>query len=157
RFNKGVWGVAFTRDGSKLLTWGSDRTVRLWDTSTGKELRQLGGKDPNVLGVSPDGRWLALGAAKTLRLLDVEAGKEVRRFAHADRVEGGAFSPDGKTLATAVSKEVDQPGAIVLWELDSGKELSTLTGHSAAVFCMAFAPDGATLASGGYDKTIRLW
>ncbi len=69
-----------------------------------------------------------------------------------------AFAPDGKTLAVSCGT-VGQAGAgrIVLWDVESGKKLGTLVGHTNAVSALAISPDGKLLASSGYDRTMRLW
>jgi WD40 repeat protein len=68
-------------------------------------------------------------------------------------VETLAFSPDGKTLASAGRDQ-----SIILWDVATGQPLGQpLTGHEEWVTSVAFAPDGQTLASGSYDTTIILW
>ncbi|MEG4201432.1 WD40 domain-containing protein [Microcoleus sp. Pol12A5] len=71
---------------------------------------------------------------------------------HSNVVISVAFSPDGKTLASASSDKT-----IKLWNLQSQKPIATLTGHSNSVRSIAFSPDGKTLASASYDNTIKLW
>jgi WD40 repeat protein len=63
-----------------------------------------------------------------------------------------AYSPDGKTLASA-----SRDKTIKLWGSKTGKLQATLEGHYDTVASLAFSPDGKTLATGGADKTILLW
>ncbi|HEY7315458.1 MAG TPA: sigma-70 family RNA polymerase sigma factor [Gemmataceae bacterium] len=159
RFSSAVWGVVFIGDGQKLITWGTDKTVRLWETATGKELRQWKGEDWEVRGTSPDGKLLAVtkkGSETLLHLLDAESGKEIRQLSHSATVGRVAFSPDGKRLAVAGGK-IGQPKRIAVCDLGSGEEVGSLAGHTDAVFALTFSPDGKRLASGGYDKSIRIW
>src|SRR5262249_55858065 len=68
------------------------------------------------------------------------------------RVYGLAFSPDGRTLATAGNE-----GVVKLWEVPSGKLSQRLFGHAGMVFGLAFSPDGKWLATAGQDRTARVW
>jgi WD40 repeat protein len=151
-----VLTVAFSSDGSLLASGSDDKTIKLWNVASGRELRTLAGHSNAVESVafSPDGKLLASGSDdKTIKLWDVASGRELRTLAgHGDFVKSIAFSPDGKRLASGSGDKT-----IKLWDVDTGRELQTFNGHTAAVFSVAFSPDGAMLASGGDDKTIKLW
>ncbi len=78
--------------------------------------------------------------------------QELRRFDHPGGVRSVAYSPDGHTLATGSNDR-----AARLWDVATGREMSTLRGHEANVSSVAFSPDGRTVATGSQDKTARLW
>ncbi|MBI1913210.1 MAG: hypothetical protein HYS12_00375 [Planctomycetes bacterium] len=87
-----------------------------------------------------------------MRLWDVATGKELRSLKGHSGVLALAFSPDGRTLATAGMTPV-----IRLWELFTGKERTQFVGHHGVVLCLSFSTDGRALASGGGDTTALVW
>ena len=151
-----VWSVSFSPDGKTLASGSVDNTIKLWNVTTGKELRTLKGHTNLVRSVSfsPDGKTLASSSRdNTIKLWDITTGKEIRTLkGHSSSVGSVSFSPDGKTLA---SGSLDN--TIKLWNVTTGKELRTLKGHSDSLRSVSFSPDGKTLASGSLDNTIKFW
>jgi WD40 repeat protein len=151
--------LSFAPDGKTLAGGGWDHTVRLWDAATGEDRGVLRGPTAVVaVAFSPDGRLLASGDLRgVVTLWDVAARtKRATLEATAEKVflneiTALAFSPDGRTLALAVDREVQ------LWDTGTGRPVARLEGHTGKVKCLAFSPDGTRLASGGYDRTVRLW
>jgi WD40 repeat protein len=156
-------------DGGKVLACAAG-AIRLLDPRTGQDLTREQGHSNAVRGVAyaPDGKLLATASDDHTVCLWSANGRLVHRLrGHGGPVAAVAFSPDGKTLVTGGGRQIHLAGPKVvtpepdttvrLWDVASGKPGRTLTGHTAAVTAIAFAPDGKTVASGSADRTARLW
>jgi RNA polymerase sigma factor (sigma-70 family) len=132
-----------------------ERSVRLWDTATGKILHTIAADRADVeeVAFAPDGRTLATVGSTEIRLWDATTGRELRRIKSGKGYSGQtiAFSPDSKTLAAAAPPSP----AIHRWDTASGALKPQPEGHSNRAGQPAFSPDGKRVATGG--STIRIW
>ncbi|KAJ5890788.1 NACHT nucleoside triphosphatase [Penicillium subrubescens] len=151
-----VYSVAFSLDGRLLASGSWDKTIKLWDTTTGALQQTLEGHSDSCRSVvfSPDGSQLASGSCdKTIRLWDTATGALMQTFeGHSDSCKSVAFSPDSQLL---VSGSEDK--TVRLWNSTTKALQMSLHGHRGAVYSVKFSPDGHLLASGSEDKTIKIW
>ncbi|OBT67626.1 hypothetical protein VE03_03802 [Pseudogymnoascus sp. 23342-1-I1] len=148
-----VTSVAFSPDGKQVVSGSDDKTVRLWDATTGAALQTLKGHSEWVSSVafSPDGKQVVSGSDdKTVRLWDATTGAALQTLkGHSGWVSSVAFSPDGKQVVsgshdkTVVSGSYDE--TVRLWDTTTGAPLQTLEGHFKSVASVAFSPDGKLL------------
>jgi WD40 repeat protein len=147
--------LALSPDGALLATASSDRTVRLWETASGKQVSQLG-EDLAArqrLVFSPRGeRLLAVGADGVARIWD------------RGELKTKSAGPPGAVLATAWIAAEDAPlvlsagpaGSVRLWHAHSGAEAAQLLEQPGGIRQVAVSRDGRLIASGG-QGAVRLW
>src|SRR4051812_38588175 len=153
----GVVDVACFPDGHRIVSGSHDRTLRVWDLRTGKELRRFEGQLGPVwaVAVSADGRRVASGSSDhTARVWDVETGEQVAQLeGHTGEVRGVAFLPDGKLMTGGGD------GSIRLWDVDAEKQLwKQPVFGSIPVGLLAVSADGRRAACCPlYASSMSVW
>ena len=154
--SKPVTSVAFSPDGTRIVSGSHDNTLKVWDAQTGQETLTLTGlHDPDSsVAFSPTGTRIVSGShSNTLKVWDAQTGQEALTLTgHEESVHSVAFSPDGTRI---VSGSYDD--TLKVWDAQTGQETLTLTGHKTTVCGVAFSPDGTRIASSSVDGTIKVW
>jgi len=157
--------MTFSPDGSILaVLTGTGKVIEagdvmLWDAAGQTQLARLPGRlqghSACSLAFSPEGNLLACACLNSQRALvwDVATRQIIKTLETPTLWIGGlAFSPDGRTVATARDDQT-----IEFFDRASWQKVGRLKGHMDEVSCVAFSPDGKLLMSGSKDKTIRAW
>jgi WD40 repeat protein len=156
--------AVFSDDGSSLAV-RSGTVLKVWEVSTGKELKSIQAgnavttrDDPlamftNNVAFSPDKHKLSLVAEKNkIGIFDASTGATLHNLTgHEGNVVGLRFSADGKTLASSASDN-----KIKLWDVASGREITTLSGAAVPVTDLAFSTDGKTLSVAAH-QSVSFW
>jgi WD40 repeat protein/energy-coupling factor transporter ATP-binding protein EcfA2 len=151
-----VSSATFSPEGSRVVTASRDRTARIWDAATAKQIAVLRGHDGFVLSAafSPDGsRIVTSSDDKTARIWDAATAKQIAVLrGHNGRVNSAAFSPDGSRIVTASDDNTART-----WDGATAKESAFLGGHKGSVLSAAFSPDGSRIVTASDDNTARIW
>ncbi|KDQ13036.1 hypothetical protein BOTBODRAFT_401143 [Botryobasidium botryosum FD-172 SS1] len=152
-----VISVAYSPDGSRVVSCSSDESVRVWDAATGADvLPPLRGHDGDVRSVtfSPDGLRI-LSGGDSIRIWDAASGASVLGplLGHDGPITSLAYSPDGAKIFSGSSDKT-----IRVWDAKTGEPiLGPLRGHDGSVQSVASSPDGLKIASGSSDATVCVW
>lgn len=150
-----VHDVAFSPDGTLMVTAEEGGMVRLWRLSTGELMRTFQGAGLlSRVVFGPDGRTILTGSSDgTARLWEVNTGTELRRFGgHTEIVTDVAYVGGGKTLITG-----GYDSTVRLWDAATGAELRELRDGISLVSTVAASPDGKWIMAGDYDGVVTLW
>jgi WD40 repeat protein len=153
-----VTSAVFSPDGSRLISGSYDKTVGIWDTSSGHLLKTWAARTGRIraLALSPDGMTLAAAGKDPdglIRLWDLSSNKELLSLDGAD-YRCAVFAPDGKTLATSTNES--EHSGVKIWKSETGELLCQLLNGS-SVFGLAFSPDGKSFATGDREGAVRFW
>ena len=145
-----VSAVEFSPDG-RILATSAGSTIALWDVSTGRLVRDLGGHTPaNALAFHPTAPRLYSAGFGVIKEWDL-GERTLIDDANAP-VEAIAVSPNGKWLVSG-SKD----GKMRIYDSVSANLLRTWDAHTEYISTIAFSPNSETVASGSLDKTIKMW
>jgi WD40 repeat protein/uncharacterized caspase-like protein len=151
-----VHSVAVSPDGLTIASGSSDRTVKLWEATTGRLLRTLSGHTGRIFAVafSTDSQIVASGGqAGEIKLWNRSSGSEIAAFRSKLQVVAClAFSPDRRILASG-----GIGSTIQFWDIQTKHEIPGPLGFSPNPISIAFSPDAKVLASVHSDLAIRIW
>ncbi len=157
RHDDTVHSLAFSPNGTTLLSGGDDFVFRLWRISTNREIaerqhrnnRQI--SQVKAVAFSPDGDRFATGG-RHAKVWNTRTYNEITTLEHEGYVWGVAFSNDGTLLATG-----ERGGYVNVWDLQNEQVVARFHADSLIIYAVAFSPNDRYLAGAGYDGTVHLW
>lgn len=151
-----VRDLAYTPDGTRLISVSDDRSVRVWNIADGKVLHTLNGHGDWVVALSlrGDGRLAATaGYDQTIRIWDIERGVQLKEFSTRGQIPTDlAWTADGMGL---ISTGLDR--IVRVWNAATGEQVKELAGHTDQLHCVAVHPSGQFIATAGADRVIQIW
>ena len=164
--------TVFSPDGKKIVMLidgfgrGREVGVQIWDAELGEELQKLEGHTDQVRSASfsPDGtKIVTTSTDQTARIWDAKSGRELRKLmGHKSPVGFAVFSPDGNKIVTAsvngTIRTQTADGTARIWDVESGRELQKLEGHTGSITSAVFSPDGKKIVTtNSKDNISRIW
>jgi WD40 repeat protein len=148
--------VAWSSDGTRVVTVSWDDTAKVWDAVDCKELVTLRGHtgDVRYAAWSPDDRRIVTASRDASAIVwDAQTGEELLTLhGHGNQVRHVAWSPDGARIVTA-----SYDGTAKVWDAATGEELLSLGGHAGWVYQAAWNSHGTRIVTASSDKTGKVW
>lgn len=150
--------LSYAPDGQNVATGGDDGKVKVWNTVSGFCFVTFSEHSAAISAVEFAKQGQVLFSASldgTVRAFDLIRYRNFRTFTSPTPVQFSclAVDPSGEVVAAGSSDSFE----VFLWSVQTGKLLDVLAGHEGPVSSLAFSPTGNLLASGSWDKTVRVW
>jgi WD40 repeat protein len=155
-----VMSIDYSADGKFIITGSKDKTLKLWEVATGREIRTFTGHTKSVTGVkfSPDGsKVVSVSYDQFAIVWSVKTGNQIISFKDSlDEIRNAIFTPDGKQILTGGHKT-----NAILWDIKTGKKIREY--HKKPSTCYQCIPslqfniDGSQLITGSGDRTAIVW
>jgi tetratricopeptide (TPR) repeat protein len=149
-----VWSVAWSPDGTMLASGSEDQTARIWDVSSGAEMRFLKmNREVESVSWSPDGAQLATpGWSGRISIWDIDDAQVVRLLFAEHWSFENAWSPDG-TMIVSIRRETSSAWVDIL-SLSSGRSFHSFQTNEVSDF--EWSPDSSRVAT-GHQGSVRIW
>ena len=160
-----VLGTVFGVDSKRIVSVGRDRAAKLIDANAGQFLENVNQMRGELAAVArhPKKDEIVIGGEDRVpyvylmdRPRNLKVGEEATLVRKLEAQDGAIFaldwSADGKRIAVAGAGT-----AVNIYDAETGDRVASCKGHTAGIYTVAFAPDSATLATGGFDGQVRLY
>lgn len=150
--------LEYSPDGHYMVTGGDDAKVKVWNTSNGFCFVTFSEHTAGITGVKFNQRGQVIISCSldgTVRAYDLNRYRNFRTFTSPQPAQFSCLAIDSSgDIVCAGSQDSFE---IFVWSMKTGRLLDVLSGHEAPVSGLTFSPSRALLASGSWDKTVKLW
>ncbi len=150
--------LSYSPDSTRIITGSDDGLIKIWDVNSGFHIATFTEHTSAVTASAYSKRGNVLFTSSldgSVRAWDMLRYRNFRTFTAPTRLSFSclAVDPSAEVVCAASHDSFD----IHLWSVQTGALLDQLSGHEGPISTLAFTPDGRTLISGSWDRTIRLW
>lgn len=149
--------VAFSSDGTQVVTRNQDGTIRIWDRASGQILRTMWVHEDvsptEAMAISPCGKRIASSSGQALYIWNAETGERMFEMeGHDEAIRSVKYSPNGSQLVSGGDDK-----SIRFWDGATGEVVAVWQASFGPVLCLDYSPNGQNLVSGHENGGLQVW